>query len=244
MLQQTQVNTVIPYYKKWVKKYPTLKSFKESNFDEFRAVFSATKTMITNKGFPIKFYKVKTVSNQDEIQYYEIPGDESTLIDDVPHQQLITYYAYGLEKVGHDHYVLLGAEKTINHNSQRGLDNILGWVKYESDGNKENVVLWNTNIGLRPNEDQLADRQPIVFTNDRAGYAAYYNYLSTGQDPDLDNTVIVDKNGISNYTDGYNKKCGRVNRWLPMYIDPSNSDEMRAGVVDSMGTIAQDLKQL
>ena len=34
MLQQTQVNTVIPYYKKWIKKYPTLKSFKESNFDD------------------------------------------------------------------------------------------------------------------------------------------------------------------------------------------------------------------
>ena len=34
MLQQTQVNTVIPYYKKLIKKYPTLKSFKESNFDD------------------------------------------------------------------------------------------------------------------------------------------------------------------------------------------------------------------
>ena len=34
MLQQTQVNTVIPYYKKWIKKYPTLKSFKESNFED------------------------------------------------------------------------------------------------------------------------------------------------------------------------------------------------------------------
>ena len=34
MLQQTQVKTVIPYYKKWIKKYPTLKSFKESNFDD------------------------------------------------------------------------------------------------------------------------------------------------------------------------------------------------------------------
>ena len=34
MLQQTQVNTVIPYYKKWIKKYPTFKSFKESNFDD------------------------------------------------------------------------------------------------------------------------------------------------------------------------------------------------------------------
>ena len=34
MLQQTQVKTVIPYYKKWIKKYPTLKSFKESKFDD------------------------------------------------------------------------------------------------------------------------------------------------------------------------------------------------------------------
>ena len=34
MLQQTQVKTVIPYYKKWIKKYPTLKSFKESDFDD------------------------------------------------------------------------------------------------------------------------------------------------------------------------------------------------------------------
>jgi A/G-specific adenine glycosylase len=34
MLQQTQVKTVIPYYKKWIKKYPTLKSFKESSLDD------------------------------------------------------------------------------------------------------------------------------------------------------------------------------------------------------------------
>ena len=34
MLQQTQVKTVIPYYKKWIKKYPTLRSFKESNFSD------------------------------------------------------------------------------------------------------------------------------------------------------------------------------------------------------------------
>ena len=34
MLQQTQAKTVIPYYKKWIKKYPTLKSFKQSNFDD------------------------------------------------------------------------------------------------------------------------------------------------------------------------------------------------------------------
>ena len=33
MLQQTQVNTVIPYYKKWIKNYPTIASVAESNID-------------------------------------------------------------------------------------------------------------------------------------------------------------------------------------------------------------------
>ena len=35
MLQQTQVKTVIPYYKKWMKKYPNLKSLKNSRPIEF-----------------------------------------------------------------------------------------------------------------------------------------------------------------------------------------------------------------
>lgn len=34
MLQQTQVNTVIPYYNNWIKKYPTLSSVAESEFDD------------------------------------------------------------------------------------------------------------------------------------------------------------------------------------------------------------------
>ena len=34
MLQQTQVNTVIPYYNKWIAKYPTLSSVAESEIDD------------------------------------------------------------------------------------------------------------------------------------------------------------------------------------------------------------------
>ena len=33
MLQQTQVRTVLPYYKKWIKKFPTLKTVSLSNID-------------------------------------------------------------------------------------------------------------------------------------------------------------------------------------------------------------------
>ena len=34
MLQQTQVNTVIPYYKKWVERFPNLESVANANEDE------------------------------------------------------------------------------------------------------------------------------------------------------------------------------------------------------------------
>ncbi|MFL3025824.1 MAG: A/G-specific adenine glycosylase [Candidatus Neomarinimicrobiota bacterium] len=34
MLQQTQVNTVIPYYNKWIAKYPTLSSVAETKIDD------------------------------------------------------------------------------------------------------------------------------------------------------------------------------------------------------------------
>ena len=33
MLQQTQVKTVIPFYNRWVAKYPTIKSVAEANID-------------------------------------------------------------------------------------------------------------------------------------------------------------------------------------------------------------------
>ena len=33
MLQQTQVKTVVPYYTKWIKKFPTLKSVAESDLN-------------------------------------------------------------------------------------------------------------------------------------------------------------------------------------------------------------------
>ncbi|MEC8839530.1 MAG: A/G-specific adenine glycosylase, partial [Candidatus Neomarinimicrobiota bacterium] len=33
MLQQTQVNIVIPYYNKWIDKYPTIQSVANANLD-------------------------------------------------------------------------------------------------------------------------------------------------------------------------------------------------------------------
>ena len=39
MLQQTQVQTVIPYYNKWIKKYPTLESVAKSNIDDLLKIW-------------------------------------------------------------------------------------------------------------------------------------------------------------------------------------------------------------
>ena len=40
MLQQTQVKTAIPYFKKFVRKYPTLRSLKNASEDEILSLWS------------------------------------------------------------------------------------------------------------------------------------------------------------------------------------------------------------
>ena len=40
MLQQTQVSTVVPYYKKFIKKYPNLESLSKANYDDLLLLWS------------------------------------------------------------------------------------------------------------------------------------------------------------------------------------------------------------
>ncbi len=40
MFQQTQVKTVIPFYKKFIKKYPNLKSISSATEDDILALWS------------------------------------------------------------------------------------------------------------------------------------------------------------------------------------------------------------
>ena len=73
MLQQTQVKTAIPYFKKFIKKYPSLRSLKNASEDEILALWSglgfykrarnifATKEIIFgqfNGRFPTTFEKI------------------------------------------------------------------------------------------------------------------------------------------------------------------------------------------
>ena len=39
MLQQTQVKTVIPYFNKWMKNYPSLNTLKQANYDDMLKIW-------------------------------------------------------------------------------------------------------------------------------------------------------------------------------------------------------------
>ena len=73
MLQQTQVKTVIPFYKKFITKYPNLKSISDTTEDDILAIWSGlgfyrraknifkTKEIIKNEyknKFPRKFQEL------------------------------------------------------------------------------------------------------------------------------------------------------------------------------------------
>tara|TARA_Y100001934_G_C12385631_1_gene795462 strand:- start:10358 stop:11419 length:1062 start_codon:yes stop_codon:yes gene_type:complete len=81
MLQQTQVQTVIPYYNKWVKKYPTILSIKDASEDDLLKMWeglgfyqrcinfqNAVKIIIKkNKGrFPKKYNDFKSLPGVGE----------------------------------------------------------------------------------------------------------------------------------------------------------------------------------
>ena len=119
MLQQTQVNTVIPYYKKWIKKYPTLKSFKESNFDDVIKIweglgydsrchnmFNAAK--LINSTFP---------NNYDDLINLPGIGDYTakTILAIAFKKNFVGIYT-NLERIG---YIILGLKTKTKRNQKR-----------------------------------------------------------------------------------------------------------------------------
>ncbi len=66
MLQQTQVKTVIPYFNKWMKNYPSLNTLKQANYDDMLKIWEGLgyysrcqniykATQIIDKSFPKKY---------------------------------------------------------------------------------------------------------------------------------------------------------------------------------------------
>jgi len=119
MLQQTQVNTVIPYYKKWIKKYPTLKSFKESKFDDVikmweglgyysrcHNMFNAAK--LINSTFPNKY--------EDLINLPGIGDYTAKTILAIAFKKNLVGIDTNLERIG---YRILGLKTKTKRNQKR-----------------------------------------------------------------------------------------------------------------------------
>ena len=215
----------------------------EENFDEFRNVFSSSKSMRFDNGFEVKYFKIKTADNQDKITYYD--GPDGNFLADSSRFQPLTYYAFGSKNIGNDQYVLLGTDDRLKKAST-GREKILGWVKVVEDNNKQLAVLWNSNIGLRPIEDSKLSRKSVVFPKDQdeTGYNAVYKYLNSGMVNE--EMVIVNENGVDKYHDKYSKKKGMVTRWLPMYDAIEEDDDfiMSVGVTADLTDLHEDMKKL
>ena len=70
MLQQTQVKTVIPYYNKWIKKYPTLESVAKSNIDDLLKIWEGLGYYSRCRNFhkaSIKIFEAPNGSKQSNV---------------------------------------------------------------------------------------------------------------------------------------------------------------------------------
>ena len=205
------------------------------NFEDFRTVFASSKSMRFENGFEVKYFKIKTAENQDQISYYDGPNDDpNNFLADSSRYQPLTYYAFGSIMKGQDQYVLLGVDNRLKKAST-SREKVLGWVKVQDDGVKQLAVLWNSNIGLRPKVDYK--RKPLAFKNSKNGRKAIMQYMSYGQiSKRLRESIIVDERGISNYNRKYKNKNGQVTRWLPIH-NPSleeSDNTMSIGITDPL----------
>ena len=78
MLQQTQVKTVVPYYIKWISKFPTLKSVAESDLNSLLKLWEGlgyySRCRNFHKASQIVMEKYKGVVPNDYKLFQELPG--------------------------------------------------------------------------------------------------------------------------------------------------------------------------
>ena len=210
----------------------------ESNFLEFRNSFISRKPLKFDNDFPVKFLKVKTMSGLGDIKFTFLPNDNR--FNNSADTRAMFYTAYKHKEIGENKYVFLVSKYTENlqWDLSDNLDYLCGWVLYESKGKKQNVVLWNTNIGLRPKFDYEIGRKPYVFF--KTSDYAFKEYWASGFEPSPKD-LMVDDRALENYKRRISNKQGGVLRWLPIYNNEiSYRHSCYIGVVDSTGYIRND----
>ncbi len=218
-------------------------SIDDNNFDQFHDSFIFGKCLMFTRKFPVKFFKVKTaVGGTNEILFTTSP--EGTPIMEGRGMNVLFYYAYKSKIVDGEKYVLLGKTKRFDPDVYEELNRIIGWIKYKNQDNRpENMVLWNTNIGIRPKRF-TDDMEPVI--SKKPNMESISRYYRTKITPKT-NKLLVSKENIDNYRDRWIKKNAQVNRWLPMYntTDSQLPNYMaRIGVIENLGVLRRDVENI
>lgn len=119
MLQQTQVKTVVPYFNKWMKRYPTLKTLKNAKYEDILKMweglgyYSRCKNIyktsqVINSSFPNNY--------QDLIKLPGIGDYTAKTILSIAFEQPFVGIDTNLERVG---YRILGLKSKTKRNHKR-----------------------------------------------------------------------------------------------------------------------------
>ena len=119
MLQQTQVKTVVPYFNKWMKRYPTLKTLKNAKYEDILKMweglgyYSRCKNIyktsqLINSSFPNNY--------QDLIKLPGIGDYTAKTILSIAFEQPFVGIDTNLERVG---YRILGLKSKTKRNHKR-----------------------------------------------------------------------------------------------------------------------------
>ncbi|MDD3050371.1 MAG: hypothetical protein PHR06_04430 [Candidatus Cloacimonetes bacterium] len=214
-----------------------------ADLKEFRGAFIERLGLTFENGFPVKVLKVKTAIG-DEIEFYSLPGGTEKVKSKAAEN--VIYYPFKQRSLPNgEKWLYLCNSPSIDIGVERDIENkTIGWVKYiDKDGNKMNVVLWNTNLGILPEYQESYDKVPLVFKKS-ASYSSVIGYYLNSIPSDR-NDLISDETNIKNFIKRIKERNGNVDRWLPMYnaenVDPFT---ISVGVLDSMAIVKQSLVEI
>jgi len=206
----------------------------ENNFNQFRPNFIVDRCLMTSDNIPVKFVKVLTSENTSGFDFQAFTSSSEPRDDIDQAIQDIIFYAYEVKIIGNRKYVFLGSKPSLVLDLTDQLQYLYGWVLYEVDGKKQNVVLWNTNLGLRPGQNQ----DVYVFKKKSLQAALTYNGTGTPSS----NALLVGKDGNRIFHERFVNQKGSVYRWLPMYnADSSDRKLLKLGVIEKVGDVRNDL---
>ena len=213
------------------------------NFKEFRENFITRKCLkFDETEFPIKVFKIKSLDNTSEIKFLDGPDNKSG--ENIHSFNDLIYYVFAKKEIiNHDGeeeiYYLVGKQEKVS--SKNAKQRMLGWVLAYKEGNVQQVVLWNTNLGIRPNSELNTDLKPLVFEETGSGAISHGEYVQN--QTIIEDDIMLNEKGLATFHEKYADR-GQVRRWLPNYIFEDNEYGIKVGLKLDYNNVAQDVNQV